>query len=913
MATEWLLVSNAIDYSIIKNVSETIDVEYDESYSTDSSEVIYTYLARDVPHGIRYTSADTNGIQSLIYDLGTGFVATSAKLKKGSLIALKPNGYGEDYTFQIVKDTSSHYYLAVVGTPHVRVGGGQYIVEIYNGRRIVKKVHLELQIGEDVLNLTGFAVSNDTSIRNDNGAINLNLSKWVYEDTTTYATYHTALYYACTDNQFVQPQSNTQYALLQKTNGYWYRNNRDLIVDPDDQESWVVSISTPYSGDYLLNYDTPQNIIVNYRQYLNSDSNWETYSLPEIQAGRTLITPSFDRAGSIPNKHMTGWRYGNAIYPENSPFRTHPAYTTLESVWSTDEFTVTLLDTDGTLLDEQTIAYGDSIALPSAPTRPLFDYLGWAEQGSTTIIAQPTDTQYQPVREITLIRVYTFTLTLSNNEGWTKQITGYYGNMDLPTNQSEDIPKPAGFDLIGWSEVYHQPDKSINREGEAGIHSNVLNVTFDIGFNTLYAEYRSKTLTGLTFTTNALTLSVGRKNTIRNSIVSVPEDWIGDVQWVVTHGNTEEIVSGTLSNTYFTLTVDGRTATILAKETTATLFIPYKISIRGKREEWNSENPVYVDSNVQYVNISDNIRVRFYITANEPYNLTVEEDGVTYHTGNEWYADSVGGTWKWIYPQSVPEGVTLPDGAVYPTNPARAGFVFAGWLDSDGNLVTENNPPRYNAICYASWTQKYIPQDRDVLIFQKFNKDGNGVELQMDMGIMSMFTENFMHNLSSMETPTLPSNNTFVLDTSVEEDIIIELVRRTPRNPNDKSDNPHEWSNGKWLKEVRKLVDRWQSETDGIKMLYIPRGFKVKEVLDDTFGYGDNYAMMGYVYANDGSNLGLLYGDNNEYRLVGYNAVISSFTDKLSTESNRVVTVSIRLTIGGMTSNYEEYRPILGN
>ena len=170
-------------------------------------------------------------------------------------------------------------------------------------------------------------------------------------------------------------------------------------------------------------------------------------------------------------------------------------------------------------------------------------------------------------------------------------------------------------------------------------------------------------------------------------------------------------------------------------------------------------------------------------------------------------------------------------------------------------------------------------------------------------------------NPTATATPTMTSANTFVIDLNVDCTTKFSFKRKNPQFVNDDSDRSELWSNAKWLTEFRALVDRWQSETDGIKILYLPRGFIVNTIqTKDTIrlGYGDNQKMLGYIYDNDDDdNQGLVYGDNNEYKLVGYNAIITSYSDTYNTESPRVVSVSIDVTLGGMLSNYTPYRTIL--
>ena len=201
----------------------------------------------------------------------------------------------------------------------------------------------------------------------------------------------------------------------------------------------------------------------------------------------------------------------------------------------------------------------------------------------------------------------------------------------------------------------------------------------------------------------------------------------------------------------------------------------------------------------------------------------------------------------------------------------------------------------------------------DLIYIQQFNRDGDRLLKQIDVGLISDMSIKYTPKATPTATPTMTSANTFVIDLQVDCTTTFSFKRKNPQIVNDDSDRSELWSNAKWLTEFRALVDRWQSETDGIKILYLPRGFTVNTIqTKDTirFGYGDNQKMFGYIYDND-DNLGLIYGDNNEYKLVGYNAIITSYSDTYTTESPRIVSVSIGVTLGGMLSNYTPYRTIL--
>lgn len=248
--------------------------------------------------------------------------------------------------------------------------------------------------------------------------------------------------------------------------------------------------------------------------------------------------------------------------------------------------------------------------------------------------------------------------------------------------------------------------------------------------------------------------------------------------------------------------------------------------------------------------------------------------------------------------------------SAYPQNPVRQGYSFIGWTDADGTFVDYDHPLDHPAVCTASWMRRYEPIDRDVLILQEFNEEGNAIMLELDAEVVTSVNENFTNSLSVVPTPTMPSENTFITDLNCTESIPFKFIRKHPIDFNDDTDDSRRWSNGKWIEELRGLVDRWQSATDGIKVLYIPNGMRMTTVLGRYVCYGPNYDLLGYCLPrieNGEENLGLLYDEDTKV-LVGYNAIISTFTDTSTAGTNEIIEVSMSIVLGGMVSQYQDWK-----
>ena len=660
--------------------------------------------------------------------------------------------------------------------------------------------------------------------------------------------------------------------------------------------------------------------------YVINQFDADIKSIPpaQYQYGKSFTLPTL----TSPTADFNGWSDGTTIHTGGSSFSLD-ADTTLTAIFTNKTFTVTFKDVDDGGADiVESVQYPGTVNVPAKPSgRNAFEFVGWLNSNYERVIS-PTATTYQPTSNITVKRRYTY------NFGFFNVSTSGQVSFASSGNRTYDGPMtvswskigigcspPQGFEEYGISQTIYTPNANQDSSALSGVVvANANNrYEFNVNINSSggwYFVYQAKTLTSITLA-DVFTLKVNMTKTTSPSELTLnPSDWLGSVEWVVRGGNGLErrLSDGdTYINSYFEISISGRSATLYGVSSTVGIPTPFTLSVEGRSKTYDASSSM-VSSNITYISVANLFAVNFFIDERTPYNLNIEG----WHTGNAWYVtDYLDGTevkYKWELPFTPPAGVTPPAGAYFPTNPVRDGFTFIGWMDSTGKKVSEDNPPTYAITSYATWTQKFRGLDRDSLIIQKFNRAGDRIENQIDVGTVTELSERYEISISESPTPTMASINTFILDTGVSEEVSIKMYRRNPVNPWDESDDPREWSNGKWVSELRALVDRWQSDTDGIKLLYLPRGFRITTVLGDTFGYGDNYPMLGYVKDNTGSNkddLGMLYGDNNEYKLVGYNGVISGFTDRLSGESNTVIVVSLSVTLGGMTSNYQQYRSVL--
>ena len=389
-------------------------------------------------------------------------------------------------------------------------------------------------------------------------------------------------------------------------------------------------------------------------------------------------------------------------------------------------------------------------------------------------------------------------------------------------------------------------------------------------------------------------------------ITTVPSDWAGQLTW-----DSNDVGATTTGGTYIKIESSGnRNAIITALRATVNELV--NIWATAKKRTWEPASPENtITSNNTRINISEYMQVLFYTLNNSDVRVPYTEN-IDGYIQSAWYVEHNPNPgpgqpeYSWVNPYE--QGYAYPHG-----EPLRNGYQFITWIDDKGKAINEQNPPKYPMVCDASWMSTFIIKPKDTLILQMLNLEDSAIIQQMDMGTITSLRETFELSVSATPTPTMTSENTFLTDLSCTESIPVDIIRTNPKFIDDDQTDSLKWSNAKWITEVRKLVDRWQSNTDGIKVLFIPKGMKVINVNGEDIGVGDNYDMLGYVKKKtemEGGqivkrNYGVSYDANRV--LVGYNAIITHYQDSYVAGTNNAITVSLTFSLGGMKSQYQKW------
>ena len=119
----------------------------------------------------------------------------------------------------------------------------------------------------------------------------------------------------------------------------------------------------------------------------------------------------------------------------------------------------------------------------------------------------------------------------------------------------------------------------------------------------------------------------------------------------------------------------------------------------------------------------------------------------------------------------------------------------------------------------------------------------DGIAYYVDLGYIQSTTNAYSPQITSQGIPSVPSQNTFVMDTGVVR-VITQSYVRVPnsRDPNDEGNaDTTKWPNGYWIKFVKRyIVNRWQSSTDGCVFSFDAGEMDYPEITD-TNVYVDSF------------------------------------------------------------------------
>lgn len=582
---------------------------------------------------------------------------------------------------------------------------------------------------------------------------------------------------------------------------------------------------------------------------------------------------------------LAGWTDGTTTYQDGGQYQP-TGNITLSAVWQGTEYTVTYVGPDGTTLGSKSVDYPQTVALGDDITKPTYSeytFKTWRIDG----VDYADGYTYQPNANVTCYAIYEYTRTLQS-DNWTPVTVTKEYPQTIDMTQYSPTPQSGKY-LVGWklngtSNVFNTYIPNL---------SDASDIIDAVWTESPLTAMTIKNADGTAIANNEITLTYANTQsghlTVDLKIDTTPSDWVGtSVDWVC------DVPSAI--GTFFKITQTSSTAGNLR----------YKIQLLASSDtvyhlytkSGNIVSKVGNENQIISLTLNESYPVRFYLDNSFKTDSTVEpwRTAVVFKTGDEysWGSDAEG----------------------YPSDPpAQSGSAFAYWTDADGNLVDYFNIPRYEVDCVAYWVSTFVEEETNRLVIQRFNSDGTAIVMQVVIDVATSFSDSFTPSLSTFETPTQPSSATFITDMSVMEARSFGFVRATPKSVDNESPDMSKWDNEHWFLALRSLVDRWQSDTDGIKFIFLPIGLhRIRQGVPMAGELvGTDYDFIGYENTYDEENQKWRFGANNGLRydldgetilLVGENGIITDYEDTLDAKYTDSVNGSISIQVGGYTSNY---------
>ena len=126
----------------------------------------------------------------------------------------------------------------------------------------------------------------------------------------------------------------------------------------------------------------------------------------------------------------------------------------------------------------------------------------------------------------------------------------------------------------------------------------------------------------------------------------------------------------------------------------------------------------------------------------------------------------------------------------------------------------------------------------------------------VDPGVVTNYSESFQKSVTTFPIVTKSTDDTMAVESGSGRELSTTFERIHPRNHDNSSSDPSDWSNAKWYRSIQDAVDRWQTRTDGFIVDVIPE--------DDNPYVPKRMGLNGYV-----SSVTLSYKAGDNTHIVG--------------------------------------------
>ena len=460
--------------------------------------------------------------------------------------------------------------------------------------------------------------------------------------------------------QYVTPTYNTCEICEYQTTAYAYEDayTVDFYVDgmlyhtafAKNGESVEAPAEPVKEGYDFTGWDAEFNNI-KANMTVNAQFEIKTYSVTFKDYDGTVIETQTIVHGGTAFEPTEPTRDGYTFKSWDKDFSIITADTEVTATYDINYYNVTFVDYDGTILDTQSIAYGEGAIAPNEPVREGYIFKGWS-QTFDTISEHTTVTAVYEIKK--------YTVTVQDYDGTVLEtLTVEHGSSATPTE-----PVRESYTFIGW-------DKGLGNITE----NTTITALYEINTYTVIFKDHDGTIL------STQTIEHGSSATAPEEPVREGYDFMG---W--SHSFDNITSDRTIEATYMI-----KIFSVIFKDL-ETIISEQQIAYGGSAIEPNA--PTRAEEEWGQWIFKGWDAVWDFITGNTVINAIFDKVFNSYTVTFVDYDGTILDT------QSIVHG----ENATLPTEPIREGYAFTGWDNSNENITGNRTITAQYQICYYTVT-----------------------------------------------------------------------------------------------------------------------------------------------------------------------------------------------------------------
>ena len=221
----------------------------------------------------------------------------------------------------------------------------------------------------------------------------------------------------------------------------WKYDGTDLANSADSEGYYYLSYSSSTTARFTTGKNTGNSIKI-YKKITSSAPVETYYTVTFKDWDGTVLSTQSVLAGTAATAPAAPTRKGYTFTGWDKAFDNVTADMTVTAQYTINTYTVTFIDHDGTVLDTQTVNYGEAATAPAAPTREGYTFTGWDKAFDNVTADMTVTAQYT---------INTYTVTFVDHDGTVldTQTVNYGEAATAPA-----APTREGYHFVAWDVAF---------------------------------------------------------------------------------------------------------------------------------------------------------------------------------------------------------------------------------------------------------------------------------------------------------------------------------------------------------------------------------------------------------------------------------------------------------------------------